>query len=688
MDSDSQLYKTAQLSSNFGYLAARDSLLFLLGASAEAHVYSDPMAAMVKARQFVERLTELLWAAFAVSGKPGNLSQRIQVLQARGLISDVVSDLFTDVRLTGNSAAHDNLDDKSAALRLVYECYQLGVWFERTISDDRQLPPFVPPALSGNEQATASEQLKRELEAYREELIGIRFTVDEQSMKLDQQSAWIQAESQARSVADHEIHQAIADQAELRELVRSLSDQVSQLTATATKLGTSDIPFDAATLLSRARFSSDRLLAEKLWQIATVLRDEGVSAIDYADQLSLLLTLKVADEQSGSQKARLTVPAHLGWQSLRNLEDENLMGQYSHILHELAQLGNPFTKITEVGKTVRRPTTLRDIIKLIDQHTWSQPAPADGTPDGAFDALLDRFAADVRSGTSQHFTPRPLIDTIVACAAPEPHDTIVDPACGSGGFLISAYEYLEHKYGSALSADQIEHLADGGISGIEFDSKTALLARMNMFLHGIGRVDGGDLIEADNALAARPRRRASLVLSSPPFGMEAWDKQGETTQGHWVTTTNQPVNWVQYVYSLLRIGGRAAIVVPDNFMFASGVGETVRRRLLEECDVHTILRLPTGIFYAAGLKANVLFFDKIARRGGNPATRQLWAYDLRSRGMFTREHPLQHSDLRDFLDMYKPGQPRAFRTESDQFRMFSYEKLSERPQFNLDLVWL
>jgi len=230
---------------------------------------------------------------------------------------------------------------------------------------------------------------------------------------------------------------------------------------------------------------------------------------------------------------------------------------------------------------------------------------------------------------------------------------------------------------------------------------TARLAQMNLLLHGIGKANGPELIEVRDALAEPPRRHASLVLANPPFGRKSGfasvDEHGRVTRedthydrdDFWVDTSNKQLNFVQHIYRLLEIGGRAAVVVPDNVLFEGGAGEQIRRRLLQECDVHTLLRLPTGIFYAGGVKANVLFFEKKRIRPEKPWTSKLWVYDFRTGQHFTlRQKKLQRHHLEDFVRAYKPGEPRENREESERFRAFTYEELIARDKVNLDITWL
>ena len=275
---------------------------------------------------------------------------------------------------------------------------------------------------------------------------------------------------------------------------------------------------------------------------------------------------------------------------------------------------------------------------------------------------------------------------------PGPKDSVFDPACGTGGFLIAAHRYIAKNHSWALDGDRRRALSTGAIRGVELVRETARLASMNMLLHGIGQANGSELIEIRDSLAKAPSTTVDVVLANPPFGVGTVTGENYATARSdlWTETTNKQLNFVQHIYTLLRLNGRAAVVVPDNVLFESGAGETIRRELLQQCNVHTLLRLPTGIFYAGGVNANVLFFDKRRPRpDGSPATKQLWVYDLRTGQHFTmKQYPLRREHLDDFVKCYRPGEPREHRLESERFRPFSYHELITRDKANLDLTFL
>ncbi|MGW4588162.1 N-6 DNA methylase [Amycolatopsis thermoflava] len=446
-------------------------------------------------------------------------------------------------------------------------------------------------------------------------------------------------------------------------------------------------------------------LVDKLWSYCHVLRHDGVSTIDYVDQLTLLLFLKMAQERAdrksfGSRQE--IVPAHLGWQTLVDADADELKYRYENILDRLGRRPDTALGLIYHGaeNKIRNAATLkRLIVDLIDKVNWSGTG-VDIKGD-AYEALLEKGAEDVKSGAGQYFTPRALIDVMVQCVRPRPDDTIVDPACGTGGFLLAAHDYINKNHND-LTKEEAQHFRSGGISGVELVHDTARLAQMNLLLHGIGEPGGRALIDVRDALAKPPsaEERATLVLANPPFGRKSGfttvDEFGRVTRedvsydrtDFWVTTSNKQLNFVQHIANLLKIDGRAAVVVPDNVLFEGGAGETLRRRLLKECDVHTLLRLPTGIFYAGGVKANVLFFDRKRARPEQPWTSKLWVYDFRAGQHFTlRQNRLQAHHLDDFVQAYNPDN-RHDRTESERFRCFTYDELLTREKVNLDITWL
>jgi len=452
--------------------------------------------------------------------------------------------------------------------------------------------------------------------------------------------------------------------------------------------------------------NSTQQIVNKAWNFAHVLRDDGLSYMAYTEQITFLLFLKMADEQTKPPYNRKSVvPAKYSWASLVKLDGEALELHYRHILEELGKkpgmLGEIFKKARQ---EIQNPSTLRRlIVDLIDVETWSS-MQADVKGD-IYEGLLAKSAAESPKGAGQYFTPRELIKAIVDCARPGPDDTVCDPAAGTGGFLLAAHDYVVQHHGKELDKDQKKHLRKSFVQGWELVPNTARLCIMNLYLHGID-ADPCPIRSGVDSLASNPGERYSVVITNPPFGKkssiaivnEEGDLEKEDTayerQDFWTTTKNKQLNFLQHVKTLLAIHGRCAIVVPDNVLFEGGAGETVRKNLLRQCDVHTLLRLPTGIFYAQGVKANVLFFDaKPAQE--KPWTKKLWVYDLRTNMHFTlKTDPLKRADLDDFVKCYKPkNRHRRQPTWSEdnpegRWRAFAYDEIIKRDKANLDIFWL
>jgi len=449
-------------------------------------------------------------------------------------------------------------------------------------------------------------------------------------------------------------------------------------------------------------------IAQKLWSYCNVLRDDGLSYQDYLEQLTPLLFLKMADERAALTSMESPIPAGRRWADLATpqMEGDRLEAYYRGTLEELGRQGGMLGLIFRKAQNkIQDPAKLRQlIVELIGKETWSSMST--DVKGDAYEGLLERNAQDIKSGAGQYFTPRALITALVDCMQPRPGEVIADPACGTGGFLLAAHDYVASHY--ELDRDQKRHLRYEALRGIELVDGVTRLCAMNLYLHGIGPDDGGHEppIRTDDALRAEPGEHADVVMTNPPFGKKSSitivNEEGETDRqtltykrsDFWTTTSNKQLNFVQHVKSLLKVNGRAAIVVPDNVLFEGGAGETVRRRLLHECDVHTLLRLPTGIFYAQGVKANVLFFD---RRPGSetPWTRTVWIYDLRTNKHFTmKERPMTRTDLDELVQCDRPGDRHnrvatwSEKTPDGRWRSYSYDELLARDKVSLDLFWL
>ena len=445
-------------------------------------------------------------------------------------------------------------------------------------------------------------------------------------------------------------------------------------------------------------------IVQRVWNYCNVLRDDGISYGDYVEQLTYLLFLKMDYEGVKELGKKSSIPADLSWTSLLSRDGEELEAHYLHILKELGSgSGLIPTIFRKAQNKIQDPAKLKRLITLINGETW---VGLDiDTKGEIYEGLLEKNAQDTKSGAGQYFTPRPLIQAMVEVMGPEPGMTICDPAAGTGGFLLAAHDYITKKF-APLDRGQLDHLNKKALHGWEIVDNTARLCVMNLYLHGIGTNGGSSPIHVDDSLAADPGKRFNMVLTNPPFGKkssvtfvteEGEVKRESTTivrDDFWASTSNKQLNFVQHVKTLLEINGRAAVVVPDNVLFEGGAGETVRRKLLHECDVHTLLRLPTGIFYAQGVKANVLFFDR-KPASETPWTKHLWSYDLRTNQDFTlKTNPLAKDDLNDFIECYNPdnrNKRKATFTEKNpegRWRSFTYDELMARDKVNLDIFWL
>ena len=437
-------------------------------------------------------------------------------------------------------------------------------------------------------------------------------------------------------------------------------------------------------------------IVQKLWNFCNVLRDDGVSYGDYVEQLTYLLFLKLADEQTKPPFNKpTTIPAGLDWESLLEASGAELEAQYVKILRELSNaqglLGVIFRKSQN---RIQTPASLQRLIRLINAENWSgMTADIKGT---IYEGLLQKNAEDTKSGAGQYFTPRPLIKAMVTVMRPVPKQTICDPACGTGGFFLAAHDYISENYSSTMTREQKEFLRFNTFAGTDIVDNVVRLCVMNLYLHGIGGTESP--ITTADSLSRDTSDRYDMVLTNPPFGNRSsitiatdGGKRNNTSLTYerddfWATTSNKQFNFLQHIKTILKTDGRAAVVLPDNVLFERGTGETIRQQLLKQFDVHTLLRLPTGIFYAQGVKANVLFFDKKPARE-EPWTQKLWIYDLRTNKRFTlKTNPLSDSDLQDFITVYNPDN-RDARVETDQFRAYTYNELIEREHVNLDIFW-
>ena len=439
-------------------------------------------------------------------------------------------------------------------------------------------------------------------------------------------------------------------------------------------------------------------LVQKIWNFCHTLRDDGVGYGDYLEQLTYLLFLKLAHEYAQPPFNRDThIPRSCDWTTLRNKTGEPLEAHYLTVLHKLGEepgmLGAIFFK---AQNKIQDPAKLSRLVQMIDAENWlSLDADVKGD---LYEGLLQKNAEDTKSGAGQYFTPRALIEAMVECVNPEPLKTVADPACGTGGFFLGVHAWLTRPDVN-LDRKQARFLRHETFHGNEIVPSTRRMCLMNLFLHNIGELDGAPAVDRSDALISEPWKTFDYVLANPPFGkkssMTITNEDGEEDrdaltyerQDFWQTTSNKQLNFLQHIVSMLKTTGQAAVVLPDNVLFEGGAGEKIRRKLLETCDVHTLLRLPTGIFYAQGVKANVVFFD--ARpKDGKVHTKGVWIYDLRTNKHFTlKTKPLKRDDLQDFTDCYHSAN-RHKRKEAERFKYFDYKTLVARDKASLDIFWL
>lgn len=418
-------------------------------------------------------------------------------------------------------------------------------------------------------------------------------------------------------------------------------------------------------------------VTQKLWGFCNTLRDEGIGYGRYIEQLTYLLFLKMAHEKG------VAIPKGYDWASLLQLRGTDLLKHYEELLKELPRHSGILADIFAGAKNeFRNPVHLRSLVDLINEIEWT--ALDVDVKGEAYEGLLQKYAEEEK-GAGQYFTPRPIIRAIVQVIDPKVGETVHDPACGTGGFLIGAYEYIMKKTheGADLDREQRKILRTKTFSGVEIVLETRRLALMNTYLHEIE----ADIYYGD-ALSEGPHagKRYDIVMTNPPFGVKSGG-EAPIRRDFTVKTANKQLNFVQHVMTILRLGGRAAMVVPDNVLFESDAGREVRKILLEDCNLHTILRLPNGTFLPyAGTKANLIFFRK-----GEP-TREVWVYDLRTNvERLTKKKKITLEHFKEFLELYKTGKDGnpilEERKETERFKRFTIKEIEER-DYNLDITWL
>ncbi len=432
------------------------------------------------------------------------------------------------------------------------------------------------------------------------------------------------------------------------------------------------------------KIATEQTLTKKVWTLATTLSSQGVSYTDYITQLTYLLFLKMDDENVEIFGEDSAIPEGCRWSDLRDLDGLELINQYESSLKTLSEQDNLIgTIFTKAQNKIDKPVYLKKVITLIDEQNWLE---MDGDVKGAiYESILEKNGQDKKSGAGQYFTPRSLIKAMVDVTKPRIGETVCDPACGTGGFLLAAYDYMK---GQSQDKGKIEFLKSKALFGYDNTALVVTLASMNLYLHGIG-TDRSPIICQDS-LEKVPAQLVDVVLANPPFGTRPSGSVEIDRPDFYVETKNNQLNFLQHIMVMLKNNGRAAVVLPDNVLFEGGAGEVIRKKLLSDFNLHTILRLPTGIFYAQGVKANVLFFSKGSQ------TKDIWYYDYRTGIKHTlATNPMQRSHLDDFVKCYCPDNISARAETYDEntnpngrWRKYPVEEILKRDKTSLDITWL
>lgn len=430
--------------------------------------------------------------------------------------------------------------------------------------------------------------------------------------------------------------------------------------------------------------ANTQTLTKKVWNLATTLAGQGIGFTDYITQLTYLLFLKMDDENVQTFGEDSAIPEGYRWGDLIDLDGLDLVKQYEDTLEELSGQDNLIGTIyTKAQNKIDKPVYLKKVITLINEESW---LVMDGDVKGAiYESILEKNGQDKKSGAGQYFTPRSLIQAMVDVACPQIGETVCDPACGTGGFLLAAYDYMKPQSSDKAKQD---FLRNNALHGYDNTALVVTLASMNLYLHGIG-TDRSPIICQDS-LEKAPSTLVDVILANPPFGTRPAGSVEIDRQDFYVETKNNQLNFLQHMMVMLKNGGRAAVVLPDNVLFEGGAGETIRKELLKNFNLHTILRLPTGIFYAQGVKANVLFFTK-----GTP-TKDIWFFDYRTGVKHTlATNPMLRHHLDEFVECYKADNINA-RTETynaetnpnGRWRKYDVDEVMKRDKTSLDISWI
>lgn len=425
-------------------------------------------------------------------------------------------------------------------------------------------------------------------------------------------------------------------------------------------------------------------IVQKLWNLCHILRDDGITYHEYVTELTYLLFLKMAKETGAEEQ----IPKGYRWDDLTKQDGVELLDFYKRLLLDLSRKGSSRVQaiFADASTSFRQPRHLKQIVTDIDGLDWYS-AKEEGLGD-LYEGLLEKNAEETKSGAGQYFTPRPLIECMVELIQPEPGERVQDPAVGTGGFLINADRYIKSKTDNLhdLPVAKQTFQRREAFYGVELVPDVQRLALMNAMLHGMeAEIFAGDTLGPTGARLPK----ADVILTNPPFGTKKGGG-GPTRDDITYPTSNKQLVFLQHIYRGLKPGGRAAVVLPDNVLFEEGVGQKVRNDLMEKCDLHTILRLPTGIFYAQGVKTNVLFFTRGEKDKAN--TKAVWFFDMRTNApSFGKRTPLTRAHFAEFEKAFGADplgkSKRKDQGETGRFRKFTREEIAKRGD-NLDITWL
>ncbi len=428
---------------------------------------------------------------------------------------------------------------------------------------------------------------------------------------------------------------------------------------------------------------SEATLVKKVWDIANVLAAAGVGFTDYITQLTYILFLKM-DAEKEELGLGSSIPDGYKWKDIVELNGDDLIDKYEEVLKELSKddglIGTIFTK---ASNKINSPVHLAKVFQMVGNENWYM---MEGDFKGAiYESILEKNGQDKKSGAGQYFTPRALIKAMVDVIDPKITETVADPACGTGGFLLAAFDHMKPQ---SKDLSKQNFLKNNALFGADNTALVVTLASMNLYLHDIGTEKSP--IVCQDSLLDTSDRMFDVILANPPFGTRPQGSVAvDSARPEFIKTSDNQVNFLQHIMSIVKTGGRVAVVLPDNVLTDGNATAKVREKLLADFNLHTILRLPTGIFYAGGVKTNVLFFEK------GEKTRDIWVYDYRTGIKHTMAtKPMTRADLDDFVNCYCSGhledrkETYSEENPNGRWRKFSEEEIYSRDQLKLDFKWI